>query len=109
MAGVGYGYAGALQRQRLNCIPFSAVSVEKTGAGKWLEFHYLGSRKTFRALRNNEFNRVTFVERFEAFSLNCGVVHEDIVPGSTADKSITLFVIKPLYGSLFFHLFLFKC
>jgi hypothetical protein len=36
------------------------------------------------------------------------MVHEHVVTGSAADKSVTLIVVKPLYCALFFHFFLFK-
>jgi len=36
------------------------------------------------------------------------MVDEDVITGSATDKTVALFVIKPLYCALFFHFFLFK-
>jgi hypothetical protein len=33
------------------------------------------------------------------------MVDEDVITGNTTDKSVTLFVVKPLYCALFFHVF----
>jgi hypothetical protein len=35
------------------------------------------------------------------------MVHEDVISGLAADKSVTFFVVKPLNCALFFHFFLF--
>jgi hypothetical protein len=36
------------------------------------------------------------------------MVDEDVVTGSATDKTVALFIVKPLYCALFFHIFLFK-
>ena len=58
---------------------------------------------TLDALRHDEFNVIAFVEGFKSASLNCGMMHENIVSGIAPDKTITFFVIEPLYYALFFH------
>jgi hypothetical protein len=37
------------------------------------------------------------------------MVDEDVITGSATDKTIALFVVKPLYCALFFHSFLYSC
>jgi hypothetical protein len=32
-------------------------------------------------------------------------MYKNVIAGITADKTIAFFIIKPFYGSLFFHLF----
>jgi len=54
-------------------------------------------------LRHVEFNVIAFVKRFEPAPLNGGMMYENIVSGIAPDKTITFFVIEPLYYALFFH------
>jgi hypothetical protein len=54
-----------------------------------------------------EFDLIAFVQRPETDSLKGGMMHENIVPRSAADKSVAFFIVELLYCSLFFHFFLF--
>jgi hypothetical protein len=68
-----------------------------------LEFYNVLSLITFRSFGNVEFYVVTFVQRLETTGLNCGMVHENIIPRVAPDKAVTLFIVKPLNYALFFH------
>jgi hypothetical protein len=52
-----------------------------------------------------EFYIIAFVQGFESLTLNGTVVYKYVITGIAADETITFFVVKPLNGSLFFHLF----
>lgn len=91
------------------CLILGGQRLQITGAfdegSVGLQLCYILSLESFGAFSHFEFNTVAFVERFEATALNGAVMHKDIISGITADKTIAFFVIKPLHGSLFFHLF----
>src|SRR5438034_487315 len=57
-----------------------------------------------RAFGHIELHRLPFLQAAKAASLNCGEMHEDILPILTADEAIAFGVVKPLYCSLFCHL-----
>src|SRR5437762_13456620 len=57
-----------------------------------------------RALGHLELHLLTFLQAAKAASLNCGEMHEDILPILTADEAIAFSIVKPLYCSLFCHL-----
>ena len=48
------------------------------------------------ALDDVEYNRLAFLQAAEAFGLNCGEMHEDILTIGAAQKAETLGVVKPL-------------
>ena len=50
-----------------------------------------------------EFNLIPFIQGPETFSLNSGMVHENIIPGIAPDETVAFFVIEPLNYALFFH------
>lgn len=57
------------------------------------------------ALHHFEFDRVPFLKGFKSVRLNRGVMNEDIRPAITADETVTLGIIEPLYLALnFCHL-----
>jgi hypothetical protein len=68
-----------------------------------LEFHNVLGLVPLRPLGNVEFYVIAFVQGFETAGLNCGMVHENIIPGIAPDKSIAFFIVKPFYDALFFH------
>jgi hypothetical protein len=70
-----------------------------------LQLHDILSLQSFGALCRLKFNAVAFIQRLEAAGLNGGVMNKNVIPGITADKTITFFVVKPLNCTLFFHLF----
>jgi hypothetical protein len=70
-----------------------------------LQPHYILSLQSFWTFDHFKFNAVAFVKRLKTSALNCAVMHKNVIAGIAADKTIALFAIKPLYGSLFFHLF----
>src|SRR2546427_1901477 len=57
-----------------------------------------------RALGHLELHLLTFLQAAKAASLNCGEMHEHILPILTADEAVAFSVVKPLYCSLFCHL-----
>jgi hypothetical protein len=69
-----------------------------------LEAGYVRSLQALGAAGNFEFNRLAFVQRFVAFSLNSGEVDENVLAGLALDESKALTSVEPLYGSLFFQL-----
>jgi hypothetical protein len=75
------------------------------GASASLELCYVLSLQSFGTFCHFEFNIVAFVKRLESSALNGAVMHKNVIARITADKAIAFFVIKPLDGSLFFHLF----
>jgi hypothetical protein len=67
-------------------------------------FHYISCLKAFGTFSNNEFNRVSFIERFiTCAALYFRVMYEDVIARSSAYKPKTFFAAKPLYCSFFFH------
>jgi len=70
-----------------------------------LQLYYILSLQSFWAFGHFKLNAVAFVERLESIALNGAVMYKYVIPGITADKTIAFIVIKPLYSSLFFHLF----
>jgi hypothetical protein len=87
----------SVRRERLQIT--GAFDVGPTG----LQLYYVLSLQPFGPICHVEFNVVAFVERLKTRALNGAVMHKNIVAGITADKTIALFIVKPLYGSLFFH------
>lgn len=69
-----------------------------------LQAGYVGSLQARGAAGHFEFNRLAFVQRFVAFSLNRGEVDENVLAGLALDESKTLTGIEPLYCSLFSQL-----
>ena len=69
-----------------------------------LEAGYVRSLQALGALCDFEFNRLAFVQRLVAISLNCGEVDENVLAGLALDEPKTLTRIEPLYCSLFFQL-----
>src|SRR5438876_12257826 len=57
-----------------------------------------------RTLGHLELHLLTCLQAAKAASLNCGEMHEHILPIFTADEAIAFGVVKPLYCSLFCHL-----
>jgi len=72
-------------------------------AGNGLYLDHVLSLKALGTLDDIELDLVALVERLEAFRLDCGMMYEDVTPGSTADKTVSLFVAKPLHCTLFSH------
>ena len=72
-------------------------------AGIWLYLDHVLSLKALGTLDDVELDLVTLVERLESLRLDCGMMYEDVTPGSTADKTVTLFVAEPLHCTLFSH------
>jgi hypothetical protein len=68
-----------------------------------LKLYNILSLISFRTFGNVEFNVIAFIQRFEAAGLNCGMVHENIIPRIAPDKSVAFFIVKPLNYALFFH------
>ena len=54
---------------------------------------------TLLPLDHFELNLLALLQGFEAFTLNCAVVNEDIVTAGTLNEAKTLLVVKPLYCS----------
>ncbi|PTX62572.1 hypothetical protein C8P63_105169 [Melghirimyces profundicolus] len=63
------------------------------GSGK---FRYVGSLRSTRAFHDFKLDGLTFVQRFKAFFLNCGVMNENVVPAIALDETITFFRVEPL-------------
>ena len=61
------------------------------------------SLSAFLALDNGEFDTLTFVEGFEAFSDNSIEVNENIAASITLDKAVAFTTIEPFYSTLFFR------
>jgi hypothetical protein len=64
-----------------------------------LEWDYLGSLQTRRALLNGEFDLLAFGERAITLTLDSGVVNKDVGAIGLRDETITLGVIEPLDGT----------
>jgi len=65
------------------------------------------SLPALRAFGHVELHCLPFLQAAKATSLDCGEMHEDILPILTADEAIAFGVVKPLYCSLFYLIFLF--
>ena len=55
----------------------------------------------FWPLRHVELHSLPFLQATKAACLNSGEMHEDILSGLAADKTVAFSVVKPLYRSLF--------
>ena len=71
---------------------------------KYLQFGHILGLETLWTGYYIEFDIVAFIKGFESLSQNSAVMHENIITGIATDETITFFVVKPLNGSLFFHL-----
>ena len=69
------------------------------------QLHDILSLQSLGTFCHVEFDGVAFIERLEAGALNGTVMDKNVISGIAADETISLFVVKPLYGSLFSHLF----
>jgi hypothetical protein len=69
-----------------------------------LQAGYVRSLQALGAASDFEFNRLAFVQRLIALSLNGGEVDENVLAGLALDESKALTGVEPLYGSLFFQL-----
>jgi hypothetical protein len=69
-----------------------------------LQADYVGSLQALGAAGHFEFNRLAFVQRLVAFSLNRGEVDENVLAGLSLDEPKSLTGVEPLYCSLFFQL-----
>jgi hypothetical protein len=66
-------------------------------------FSYVSSLRTFLALRDLEFNLITFLEAFVTFRDDRAVMHKNIGSILSPDETVTLSVIEPLNCT--FHTF----
>jgi hypothetical protein len=73
----------------------------KGGCG--LQFHHFCGLETLGSFCYGEFDSVSLVQRTEALGFYCGVMNEYVIAGSTADETISLFIVEPFYCALFFH------
>ena len=51
--------------------------------------------QTFGALLDSEFNSLTFFKIAKTFTLNCRIMHEDIIPAFTGKETVTLATVEP--------------
>src|SRR5579859_311609 len=65
---------------------------------------YVFSLPALGALRNVELDCLTLLQASEPARLDCREVHKNIFATLTADETITLCIIEPLYCSLFCHI-----
>ena len=69
-----------------------------------LDLDYVFCVRSLGSFSYREFDRLPLFEAFEAGTLNCGMMHEDIAARGALNESVTLGVVKPLHFSLFsFH------
>jgi hypothetical protein len=69
------------------------------------QLHDILGLQSLGAFCHVEFNGVAFIKRLEATTLNGAVMNKNVIAGITADETISLFIVKPLHGSLFSHWF----
>ncbi len=68
-----------------------------------LYLNHIGSLKTLTTLSNFKFHFLPFIQRFEALSLQCRVMDEDVLTVFPLNKSISFGVIEPLHLTSFRH------
>jgi hypothetical protein len=66
----------------------------------------VGRLLALRALRHLERNRLTFLQRLVALTLDGGEVHEHILTVRLGNEAVTLVVVEPLHGAFCHHYFL---
>jgi hypothetical protein len=65
-----------------------------------LELLYLDCRWSFGALLDFEADTISFLQAFEAGTLDGAMVNKDIFSAFSRDKSVTLLIVEPLYSTL---------
>src|SRR5215467_1403399 len=98
------GATGSAQTKRR---PFEVAF--ETSCKRFLDPFYVLGLPPFRALDYVKLNLLTFLQAAESIGLNGREVHEHILAVLTANKSITLGVVKPLYCSCFHGIAMFLC
>jgi len=57
--------------------------------------------QAFRSLDHVKLDRLALLQRTKAFTLDGGMMHEDVFAVGTAEKAEPLRIVKPLHCSLF--------
>ena len=70
------------------------------------QLQHIGRLWSFRPLNDVEFDTVIFLQRLEPFTLQGGIVHENIFAVIQADKSKPFSIVEPLHRTLCLHKFL---
>jgi hypothetical protein len=68
-------------------------------AGRLSDFSYVSGLGAFLALDDLEFNLIAFSQAFVSLGSNGAVVYEHISSIITADKAVSLGVVKPLHST----------
>lgn len=65
----------------------------------WLssELDDVGSLRSAVTLCNIKADCLTFIQSLESFTLNCGIMYEDIIAVICCDEAIALFSVEPFY------------
>lgn len=62
-----------------------------------LELNDVGSLWSAVTLCNIKADCLTLIQSFESFTLNCGIMYEDIIAVICCDEAIALFSVEPFY------------
>ena len=72
----------------------SVVALLKLGVKLHLDHFF--SLRSFRSLRNLEFDFLSLFKGLETITLNCAVVNEDVRRARLLDETIALGIVEPL-------------
>lgn len=62
-----------------------------------LELNDVGSLRSAVTLCNIKADSLTLIQSLESFTLNCGIMYEDIIAVICCDEAIALFSVEPFY------------
>ena len=66
-------------------------------------FQYIRSLRSLCALHHFEFNVFSLFQRFESFSLQSGIMHEDIIPTLQSNEPKPFAIVEPLHRAFCLH------
>jgi hypothetical protein len=101
--GIGYGVGRLwnirVGRRVLECVPTSRRRLVGRLGHHLFEAGDLIGLRAFGALDDVELDFVSFFETLVAFALDGAVVNEHVGTPVTAEKTVSLCVVEPLYGA----------
>jgi hypothetical protein len=104
--GMESGYYSDLREKRVILQSAEAPAIWSLRIGSAnSQLHNILGLKSLWTFCHIKLNRVAFIKRLEATTLNGAVMDKNVIAGIAANETISLFIVKPLHGSLFSHLF----
>src|SRR5215831_4161237 len=100
---VGYQIE-SIRREKRSSKTAKRISRHQLFARLRLQRFYVLSLPTLRALGHVELHRLTLLKALETARLDCREMHENVFAALTANETVALGIVEPLYRSLFRHI-----